>query len=124
MRKRRRSLSTSLALLVTVSLLSAPACAVEPKDRTSTSQQNVSAERARELEHLVRQDCGSCHGMTLKGGLGPGLTPERLASTDRASIASIILDGVPDTPMPPWRPLISETDAVWIADYLLTGRTP
>lgn len=84
----------------------------------------VSTERARELEHLVRQDCGSCHGMTLKGGLGPALSPERLAANDRASLASIILDGVPNTPMPPWRPLISEADALWIADYLLEETKP
>ena len=35
-------------------------------------------ERARELVHIVRQDCGSCHGLTLKGGLGPALTAEAL----------------------------------------------
>ncbi len=28
------------------------------------------AQRARELIHIVRQDCGSCHGLTLAGGLG------------------------------------------------------
>jgi cytochrome c55X len=35
-------------------------------------------------------------------------------------LAQIILDGVPGTPMPPWRPLLSESDALWIANYLLT----
>ncbi len=124
MRERRRALSPSFALLVTASSLPALAIAAELERQPHDARQSVTAERARELEHLVRQDCGSCHGMTLKGGLGPGLTPERLASTDRASVASIILDGVPDTPMPPWRPLISEADAAWIADYLLMGRTP
>ena len=34
-----------------------------------------SAERQREIVHLVRQDCGSCHGMTFQGGLGSPLTP-------------------------------------------------
>jgi hypothetical protein len=32
-------------------------------------------QRQKELIHLVRQDCGSCHGMTLQGGLGPALLP-------------------------------------------------
>jgi cytochrome c55X len=35
----------------------------------------------------------------------------------------VILDGVPGTAMPPWRPLLSEADALWIADYLLKGQT-
>ena len=30
------------------------------------------------LVNLVRQDCGSCHGMTLKGGLGPDIRPDAL----------------------------------------------
>ncbi len=115
MRERRRNIAVLAILSAVVSLSASGATAETPV---------VSAERARELEHLVRQDCGSCHGMTLKGGLGPDLTARRLDGTDRASLASIILDGVPDTPMPPWRPLISESDAMWIAEYLLTERTP
>ncbi len=75
--------------------------------------------RAAELERLVRQDCGSCHGMTLKGGLGSDLTAGTLADAAPASLARIILDGVPGTAMPPWRPLLTEGEALWIADYLL-----
>lgn len=37
------------------------------------------ASRSRELVRMVRQDCGSCHGMRLTGGLGPALTREALA---------------------------------------------
>jgi cytochrome c55X len=73
------------------------------------------------LEQLVRQDCGSCHGMTLKGGLGPALRASRFAGRPAEALAQIILDGVPGTPMPPWRPLLSEADALWIANYLLRG---
>lgn len=79
----------------------------------------VGAERAEQLEHLVIQDCGSCHGLTRKGGLGSPLTPEALEGQDRELIATVILDGVPNTAMPPWRPLMSEAEAYWIADYLL-----
>lgn len=73
------------------------------------------------LRRLVHQDCGSCHGLTLKGGLGPGLTADMLAHYDRDGLASVILQGVPGTPMPPWAPLMSDEEARWIADYLLTG---
>ena len=73
------------------------------------------------LERLVRQDCGSCHGLTLKGGLGPDIRTGALDHHDRDSLATVILDGIPGTPMPPWRPLLSEAEARWIATYLLTG---
>lgn len=77
--------------------------------------------RAAELERLVLQDCGSCHGMTLKGGLGPDIRAETLAGTQPDGLVAIILDGVPGTAMPPWRPLISHEEAAWIAGYLLDG---
>jgi cytochrome c55X len=73
------------------------------------------------LANLVRQDCGGCHGLTLKGGLGKPLTVEHLASWNRDQLMHIILDGVPGTPMPGWRPLLSEADARWIADMLKRG---
>jgi len=76
---------------------------------------------AQALERLVRQDCGSCHGLTLKGGLGPDIRPQALNHHDRDSLASLILDGVPGTAMPPWRPLLSDKEAAWIAEYLLNG---
>lgn len=71
------------------------------------------------LQHLVHQDCGSCHGLTLKGGLGPDLRPESLAHYDPEVLAGVILDGIPGTAMPPWRPLMTPAEAAWIAQYLL-----
>ncbi len=71
------------------------------------------------LKRLVHQDCGSCHGLSLKGGLGPDLRSETLDHYDPEILSSVILDGIPDTAMPPWRPLISEEEAEWIARYLL-----
>ncbi|WP_150523103.1 c-type cytochrome [Roseibium sediminis] len=74
-----------------------------------------------ELLKLVHQDCGSCHGMSLKGGLGPDIRPQILAHFDVETLSAIVLDGIPGTAMPPWRPLISEADAKRIAEYLLKG---
>jgi cytochrome c55X len=76
------------------------------------------------LAELVRQDCGSCHGLTLKGGLGKPLTPDNLERWSREQLAYIILDGVPGTPMPGWRPLLDEAEAQWIADALRQGTLP
>ncbi|KUJ73490.1 cytochrome C556 [Ruegeria marisrubri] len=72
------------------------------------------------LKRLVHQDCGSCHGLSLKGGLGPDLRAENLQHYDVDVLTTVILDGIPDTPMPPWRPLMTEEEAEWIARYLLT----
>ena len=77
--------------------------------------------RESQLTHLVRQDCGSCHGMTLKGGLGGPLLPESLVDLESESIASIILGGVPGKPMPPWQGQLSQEDALWIAENLKKG---
>lgn len=74
--------------------------------------------REAELELLVVQDCGSCHGLTLKGGLGRPITPDLMQHWDRGVLRDVILDGIPGTAMPPWRPLLTEAEATWIADYL------
>ncbi len=82
---------------------------------------DISEARKAELSYLVRQDCGSCHGMTLQGGLGSALTSKRLADEDTEALAAIILHGVPGKPMPPWSGLIEDNEAIWIADALKKG---
>ncbi len=76
------------------------------------------------LERFVIQDCGSCHGLTLKGGLGPDIRPQTIEHYDIGVLQDVILDGVPGTPMPPWRPLLTEAGAAWMAEYLLKGEAP
>lgn len=77
--------------------------------------------REQALIRMVRQDCGSCHGMQLTGGLGPALTPAALADKPLESLAATIFVGRPGTPMPPWKALLSEVEAYWIAQRLLAG---
>ena len=79
------------------------------------------ASRSRELVRMVRQDCGSCHGMRLTGGLGPALTREALADVPLDSLAAVIFHGRPGTPMPPWKAMLSEPEARWIAQRLRQG---
>lgn len=79
------------------------------------------AARQAELRHLLQQDCGSCHGLTLRGGLGPPLRPEDLTGKPRTFLLHTIMEGRPGTAMPPWRPLLSESDAGWLVDRLLDG---
>ncbi len=77
-----------------------------------------SAARQEQLRNIVEQDCGSCHGLTRRGGLGAPLVAERLADFGDEALAATILDGRPGTPMPPWRGLLSEEDARWIVRHL------
>ena len=91
---------------------------------TASASASEAALDTAKLTNLVRQDCGSCHGLTLKGGLGKPLTSDHLRAWSREQLIGIILDGVPGTPMPPWRPLMSEPDARWIVDRLQQGNLP
>lgn len=77
--------------------------------------------RRAELVKLVRQDCGSCHGLTLKGGLGPSLEPAALAEKDTEALEFVILHGRRGTPMPPWRVHLSDAEARWIVEQLQKG---
>lgn len=79
------------------------------------------AARQRELIHLVRQDCGSCHGMQLTGGLGLPLTPDALRDKPFESLEATIHGGRPGTAMPAWKTILSETEVRWIVEKLLTG---
>ena len=74
--------------------------------------------RQQELVHLVRQDCGSCHGMTLRGGLGPELPRSRMNAYSQDGLAALILHGVEGTAMPGWEGLLTEQEALWLADHL------
>jgi cytochrome c55X len=100
-----------------VLLLTAPALAAEPTAEPDAARQHA-------LRYMVRQDCGSCHGMTLKGGLGPSLLPEALAEKDSEGLVAIVLRGVPGTPMPPWDVELSPAEAAWLVELLKTGVGP
>jgi cytochrome c55X len=82
---------------------------------------HLSRERESELIRLVRQDCGSCHGMRLTGGLGPALTPEALQGKSTDALISTVLYGRAGTAMPPWKSMLSESEAAWIVDGLQKG---
>ncbi len=80
--------------------------------------------RQAELEYMLRHDCGSCHGMTLKGGLGPALTPDALHNKSRAYIHQSIRFGHPGTPMPAWEGLLSLEDIDYLVELLMTQAKP
>lgn len=88
----------------------------------SNAQQALSPQRIAELSYLAKQDCGSCHGMLFKGGLGPALLPNNLSDFSLDAITAVILHGRPGTAMPPWKGILSKQDAMWIAQSLKSGQ--
>lgn len=78
-------------------------------------------ERQAELLYLLKHDCGSCHGMTRKGGLGPPLLPESLNEKPQPLLVNTVLFGRPGTPMPPWGSELSKQDAQWLVEAMLSG---
>lgn len=90
---------------------------------SKTAAPPLDSNRKQQLIHMVKQDCGSCHGMTLKGGLGPALLPEDLKEKPILLLKNTILFGRPGTAMPPWQTLLTEQEALWISQQLQQGLT-
>jgi len=89
-----------------------------------TAAESIPEDRRAHLMNLLVQDCGSCHGLTMKGGLGSPLLPENLEGKDDLALAELILDGIPETPMPPWRGQLSPAEAQWMVKQLKQGLRP
>ncbi len=90
--------------------LQANVCAKEP-----------ASERQTELLYLLKHDCGACHGMTLKGGLGPPLLPEVLATKPKELLFNTIFYGRMETAMPPWQNFLTPEEINWLLKQLLEG---
>ncbi|MDD2658340.1 MAG: cytochrome c [Methylococcales bacterium] len=81
-----------------------------------------SPERQAILRHLLKNDCGACHGLTLQGGMGPALLPDSLAGKTDELLVSTILNGRKGTAMPPWQPFMTHDEALWLVDILRKGK--
>jgi len=81
----------------------------------------ITEQRQLELVNMIRHDCGSCHGMTLRGGLGPPLTPDALAGKNHGLLYNTIVLGRGNTAMPPWQGLLSKDEIEWIVLRLQEG---
>ena len=75
--------------------------------------------RQAELQNMLKHDCGSCHGLTLKGGLGPSLLTKDLINKPDDYLVETIQNGRKGTAMPPWKPFISEQETRWLIQTLL-----
>jgi len=88
-------------------LFSSPLLAAEPTELRKT-----------ELTNLLKHDCGSCHGLTLKGGLGPSLLAADLQFKANDFLVNTILNGRKGTPMPPWNTFLTINETQWLVRHL------
>ncbi|SEL04833.1 cytochrome c55X [Colwellia chukchiensis] len=102
-------------LTVFVSIASILLCSVK------VTAAELTADREAQLVHLLKQDCGSCHGMSLKGGLGPPLLASDMHKLPVDVIKNTILFGRPGTAMPPWQNMLTEQEALWLSKQLQQG---
>ncbi len=96
-----------LLMLIATAFLAKASLAGEP-----------SPPRQSAIRNMLNHDCGACHGLTLKGGLGPALLPEALAGKPDDFLISTILNGRPGTAMPPWQPFMNRDEAAWLVGIL------
>lgn len=76
-------------------------------------------ERQAELRNMLKHDCGSCHGITLKGGMGPSLLAQDLVDKPDDYLIETIQNGRKETAMPPWKPFISAQETRWLVQDVL-----
>jgi len=76
-------------------------------------------QRQQELQNMLLHDCGSCHGLTLKGGLGPSLLAEALINKTDDFLVQTIREGRKGTAMPPWKPFMSKQETLWLVQKIL-----
>lgn len=101
-------MKSPITLTAAAWVLTAGICVAEPIDSVR-------------LTNLVKQECGSCHGLTLQGGLGPALTPEALKDQSDEVLITTILYGRPQNAMPPWDDILTREEAEWIVEKLREG---
>lgn len=108
----RRGWSRAEVAMISLAALLALATTARAGDEAPSSA------RQRELRHLLDHDCGSCHGLTRRGGLGPALSRTALADRDDDFLVDTILFGRRGTPMPPWAGELTRGDARWLVDAM------
>lgn len=101
-----------------------PVCLAAMLSSVQPGHAEISGPRSQELLQMVRHDCGSCHGYTLQGGLGPPLLPGDLAGKDADFLAETIAHGRAPQAMPPWLGLLTREEIHWLVERLMRGDFP
>jgi len=117
----KRTAIQKLILTACLSLITLLNPVMASSDNNSETKESISPQRQQELIHLLKQDCGSCHGMTLKGGLGPALLPESLIDKPDHVLVGVIKYGRETLAMPPWDGILNTAEIEWLVAQLKEG---
>lgn len=80
------------------------------------------AERQTEIRELVKNTCAGCHGVDLKGAMGPSLQPAALASKTDELLIETITNGRKGTMMSSWKSTFSADEIKWLVGSLKSGK--
>jgi len=120
MKKLITSQTASLKGYVLLCLLLSPLLQLRAEPSSQILASEANSNRQQELQYLLKQDCGSCHGLRLKGGLGPPLLPEALKGKPDLYLKQVISKGIPSSAMPPWESVLSDSDIDYLVQLLST----
>ncbi len=99
-----------ITVVILVGLLLTACGGSESAPTTTPTTPSVDAKK------LYTTSCVACHGANRQGlpNLGPALTPQSLAELSDTEVKDTILNGRPNTAMPPWKDTLSseEIDAL------------
>jgi cytochrome c55X len=81
-----------------------------------------SAEKQAEIRTMLKNTCSACHGVDLKGAIGPALKPETLANKADEMLIDTIYNGRKGTMMSSWKAMMNKDDIAWLVGVLKSGK--
>jgi cytochrome c55X len=117
----KRLVLTTISAIATSSALTVSTLMMSINSHAEANFDTPNDQRQQELIHLLKQDCGSCHGMTLKGGLGPALLPANLVDKPDHVLVGVIKYGRETLAMPAWDGILNTAEIEWLVAQLKKG---
>lgn len=81
-----------------------------------------SAEKQAEIRTMLKNTCSSCHGVDLKGAIGPALKPETLGNKADEMLIDTIYNGRKGTMMSSWKASMNKDEIAWLVGILKSGK--
>lgn len=81
-----------------------------------------SADKQTEIRTMLKNMCSACHGVDLKGAMGPALKPETLANKADDMLIDTIYNGRKGTMMSSWKASMNKDEIAWLVGVLKSGK--
>ena len=111
------SLDQELAQGMAVIEMQRQSASQAPSDGEEVSEEDLVAQGSK----IFKSNCASCHLENGGGSIGPNLTDAYwIHGADAASIKTVILDGVLDKGMPPWKAILRPSEIKTVVAFVLS----